>query len=216
MTSIKTPVEKSLESDRNAYPVVLTPGYRDDERKLSWLASYLRHSGVQPIIISPQPSDASVGIDRLAEALAEEIEWQLGPNQPFDFFGFSMGGLIGRFYLQKLGGAQRLRRLVTLATPHRGSYTARLLPTRPALAQMYPGSDFLAELNQDLNVLTQHDFMALWTPFDLTVTPPHHCFLPTLPAHRLFSPFHGTLLHDPIVLREIVNMFAPQLALSRA
>jgi triacylglycerol lipase len=125
-----------------------------------------------------------------------------------------MGGLIGRYYLQKLGGAQRIRRLVTLATPHRGSYTARLVPMRPALAQMYPGSDFLADLNQDLTALMEHDFIALWTPFDLTVTPAHHCFLPTLPAHRLFSPFHGTLLHDPIVLREIVTMFAPQTALS--
>jgi triacylglycerol lipase len=189
------------------YPIVLTPGYLDDERKLSWLASFMRRSGLHPIIISPQPTDASVGIDVLATILAAEIERQLGPVQPFHFFGFSMGGLIGRYYLQRLGGHERMRRLVTLATPHRGSWTARLLPTRPALAQMYPGSDFLADLNQDLSLLVAHDFIAFWTPFDLSVTPPYNCYLPSLPAVRLYSPFHATLTHDPVVLRAVVDAF---------
>jgi len=191
-------------------PVVLTPGFQDDKRKLSWLAALMQRSGLQPIVISPQPTDGSVGIDCLASLLAEEIEHHLGLVQPFDFFGFSMGGLIGRYYLQKLGGAKRMRRIVTLATPHRGSWTARLIPARPALLQMYPDSGFLRALNQDLTLLAQHDFMALWTPFDLSVTPAHHAYLPMLPAQRIFSPFHGTLLHDPIVLREVVNLFMQQ------
>lgn len=191
-------------------PVLLTPGYRDDERKLSWLVAQMQRSGLQPLIISPQPSDGSVGIDDLAVALAQEIESQLGPDQPFDFFGFSMGGLMGRYYLQRLGGEKRMRRLVTLATPHRGSWTARLLPALPAMLQMCPDSDFLKDLNQDLTPLAQCDFVALWTPFDLSVTPAHYAYLPTLPARRLFSPFHGTLLHDPIVLREVTKVFLPQ------
>ena len=58
-------------------PIVLTPGYMDDERKLSWLASTIRRNGQYPLCISPQPSDASVGIDKLAMILAEEIEEQL-------------------------------------------------------------------------------------------------------------------------------------------
>jgi triacylglycerol lipase len=194
-----------LQMNEPYLPIVLTPGFMDDARKLSWLASYLRRSGFQTIIISPQPSDASVGIDVLALMLAAEIEQQLSPDQPFDFLGFSMGGLIGRYYLQRLGGAKRVRRLMTVATPHRGSWTARLLPSRPALAQMYPGSDFLNDLNQDFMVLAQHNFMAFWTPFDLSVTPASYGYLPQLPSRRLFSPFHATLLHDPIVLRQVAN-----------
>lgn len=196
-------------SDYQSYPVVMTPGFLDDARKLSWMASTMRRSGLQPVIISPQPSDGTLGIDRMAEMLAEEIEQRLGSTQYFNFFGFSMGGLIGRYYLQRLGGAKRIRRLITLATPHRGSWTARLLPTRPALTQMYPGSDFLADLNQELDLLAAHEFMAYWTPFDLSVTPPHHCYLPGLPATRLFSPFHATLTHDPLVLWKIVHSFLP-------
>lgn len=188
-------------------PIVLTPGYMDDERKLSWMASYFRRHHLLPLILSPQPSDASVGIDELACKFAEEIDRHLGPDQVFDFFGFSMGGLIGRYYLQRLGGAGRMRRFVTLATPHRGSWTARLVPSRPALAQMYPDSDFLVDLNRDLTPLAERPFMAFWTPFDLSVTPSYHCYLPQLPSTRLYSPFHATLTHDPVVLREVANEF---------
>ncbi len=191
------------------FPIVLTPGFRDDQRKVLRLVALLKRRERQPVVISPQPTDASVGIDTLAVTLAQEIDAQLGPDQPIDFFGFSMGGLIGRYYLQALGGAERVRRFVTLATPHRGSWTARLLPVRPALAQMYPDSDFLAELNRDLALLSACDFMALWTPFDLSVTPAQHAYLPTLGERRLFSPFHGTLLHDPNVLREVARCFVP-------
>jgi triacylglycerol lipase len=193
------------------YPIVMTPGFHDNARKLTWLASYMRRSGLYPVVISPQPSDASIGIDELAVLLATEIERQLGPVQPIHFFGFSMGGLIGRYYLQRLGGAARVQRFITLATPHRGSWTARLLPARPALAQMYPDSDFLADLNQEkeLALLAEHAFLAIWTPFDLSVTPASNCYLPSLPSRCFYSPFHATLLGDPVVLREVVDCFLP-------
>lgn len=198
-------------------PVVMTPGYMDNERKLNWCAAYFRSHGLKPVVISPQPSDASVPINELAIKLAAEIEHRLGPHQAFDFLGFSMGGLIGRYYLQRLGGAKRVRRFVTLATPHRGSWTARLVPSRPALAQMYPDSEFLTDLNRDLTVLAEHEFMAFWTPFDLSVTPAYHGYLPELPSTRLYSPFHATLLHDPIVLRALANcLLEPSPALTHA
>ena len=186
-------------------PIVLTPGFYDDAKKLSSLVNLLRRNGLEPVTISPQPSDGSVGIDTLAVKLAQEIDIRLGSDQPIQFFGFSMGGLIGRYYVQELGGAKRVRRLLTLATPHRGSWTARLLPPRPALLQMYPDSEFLTELNRDVTPLIEYNFKALWTPFDLSVTPAYNCYLPSLPARRIYSPFHGTLLRDPIVLREIVR-----------
>jgi triacylglycerol lipase len=198
------------------YPVVLTPGFLDDERKFSWLATSMRAYGLQPVIISPQPSDGRVSIRTLATQLAEGIHAQFGPDQPVDFMGFSMGGLIGRYFVQRLGGARRVARFVTMATPHRGTVVARFMPSSlPALVEMRPGSKFLEELNQDADMLRQHDFMAFWTPFDLTATPPHHCYLPELPSTRIYSPFHATLLHDPIVMRLVSRAFlAPRLELS--
>jgi triacylglycerol lipase len=190
-------------------PLVLTPGYQDTTRKLARLAAYLRGQGLCVLVLSPQPSNGKVGIDALAQQLAAQIDAALGPERPFDFFGFSMGGLIGRYYLQRLGGTGRIRRMVTLATPHLGTWSAYGAPARPAIRQMRPGSDFLAALNEQPEALDQVAFSALWTPFDLSVTPAHHGYLPGRPAQRIWSPFHGLLVHDPRVIRAVADYYLP-------
>lgn len=192
----------------SARPVVLVPGYRDNQHKLTALAAYLRRQGFDARLLSPQPSDGSAGIDALAARLAAQIDAELGPDRPFDYFGFSMGGLIGRYYLQRLGGVQRIRRFVTLATPHLGSWSAYGIRRAPAIEQMRPHSAFLQALNGDLTALDQVQFAALWTPFDLSVTPARHAYLPGRPAWRLLSPFHGLLVYDPTVQRAIARILA--------
>jgi triacylglycerol lipase len=188
-------------------PVVLVPGYQDNTQKLERLAAYLRSRGREVLCLSPQPSDGTAGIDELACRLAGLIDAALGPDRPFDYFGFSMGGLIGRYYLQSLGGAARMQRMVTLATPHLGTWSAYGAPGRPAVRQMRPGSDFLTMLNAGHAALDGMDFAALWTPFDLSVTPAHFAYLPGRPAQRLLSPFHGLLVYDPWVIRTVAGYF---------
>ena len=61
-----------------------------------------------------------------------------------------MGGLVGLYYLKRLGGRHRVRRLVMLGTPAQGTWSALLgLVTAPlglASLQLLPGSPFLREL----------------------------------------------------------------------
>jgi pimeloyl-ACP methyl ester carboxylesterase len=61
-----------------------------------------------------------------------------------------MGGLVGLYYLKRLGGRHRVRRLVLLGTPARGTWSALFgLFTAPlglASLQLLPGSPFLREL----------------------------------------------------------------------
>lgn len=173
---------------------------------MRFVAAALAKAGRQAYALSPQPSDGTVGIDVLARQLARQIDATFNPAVRFDYIGFSMGGLMGRYYLQQLGGAARVARFITVATPHRGSLTAQPLRHYPALQQMTPESDFLAQLNCDLTHLRQTNFCAVWTPFDLSVTPPSHAYLPDFPHHRVWSPFHATLLMDPWVIRLLVNL----------
>ena len=51
-----------------------------------------------------------------------------------------MGGLIARYYVQRLGGDARVHTLVTLGTPHGGTAAAYLVPHRLA-RQLRPDSD---------------------------------------------------------------------------
>jgi len=69
-----------------------------------------------------------------------------------DIVGHSMGGLVGLYYLKRLGGRRRIRRLVMLGTPTSGTWSALLgvamAPLGRASLQLLPDSDFLRDLEQ--------------------------------------------------------------------
>jgi len=184
-------------------PVILVPGIGDDESKLHMLAAQLQQAGRRPIALAPQPSDGTAPIEALARLLADAIDDALGPEQPFDLFGFSVGGIICRYYLQRLGGLPRTRRFVTLASPHRGTWMAFRYPARPAPRQMRPHSAFLADLNAELHALAQVEFTSIWSPLDLTIVPASSSALPVGRSVRVLSPLHGMLLYDLNVLRRV-------------
>jgi triacylglycerol lipase len=66
-------------------------------------------------------------IDTVAEHVAEKVERmylrfpQMGP---LSVVGHSKGGLIGAYYVKRLGGDRRVKTLITLASPHNGSPSA--------------------------------------------------------------------------------------------
>lgn len=57
----------------------------------------------------------------------------------------SMGGLVARAWLRECGGAQRVAHVVTIGTPHQGTWLARFSRRHSGL-QMRVGSDWLAGL----------------------------------------------------------------------
>lgn len=183
---------------------VVVPGFGDDVSVLQGLVRFLHRQGIAAYPISPQPSDGSVAIDKLAQQLAAMIAQRLPIDAPLNLVGFSMGGLICRSYIQQCGGLERTARLITIATPHQGTWTAYTY-NRPACVQMRPGSHFLAELNRDLTALQRLQFTSIWTPFDLTIVPTTSSCLPIGEAVPVLSPFHATLLLDPRVLQIVTG-----------
>ncbi len=93
------------------------------------------------------------GIDESAEIVREKVErlyarYDLGP---LSIIGHSKGGLIGRYYVKRLGGDRRVKNLITLGTPHNGTPTAYLgCVTMGSFAksvwQMTPMSPFVRRL----------------------------------------------------------------------
>ncbi len=183
---------------------ILVPGFGDDTGILRGLERYLREAGVAAYAISPQPSNGAVGIEVLAQQLATTIKQQFSATTRLNLIGFSMGGLICRSYLQQCGGVARTERLITVATPHQGTWTAYTY-NRPACVQMRPGSAFLAALNRDLTALQQVHFTSIWTPLDLTILPATSSYLPVGEMIQVWSPFHYTLLLDPRILQIIAT-----------
>jgi pimeloyl-ACP methyl ester carboxylesterase len=84
--------------------------------------------------------------DAVAERLAETIE-RRAEGRRVDLVGHSLGGIVMRWYLQELGGAERVDRLVTLASPHAGTRVARL-GFGPLVEAVRPGSPILERLRE--------------------------------------------------------------------
>ena len=186
--------------------VVLVHGIFDTGRIFGKMSSALATQGFTPFMPDLSPNSGRSGLEHLAQGLRDYVERHLPPDQRFSLVGFSMGGVIGRYYLQRLGGSVRVEKFITLSSPHHGSVLAYALRHKGS-RQLRPGSDFLNDLNRDLQVLDELDPVSIWTPFDLMVVPAGSSRLPSWREIRINVPLHSLMLRDrkciDAVLREL-------------
>lgn len=107
------------------------------------LQAYLRACGQRRHYAVNYRSAGS--LEALALRLKREIDANVRGGR-IDLVAHSMGGLVARFYLQQLGGARRVDRLVTLGTPHRGTHAANFVPSA-LVRQLLPDGPFIRHLN---------------------------------------------------------------------
>ena len=89
----------------------------------------------------------------LVHRKVETILEQAPHIKRIDIVGHSMGGLIGLYYIKKLGGHAKVRKLVMIGTPHRGTWIAlggvvMLGALSESSWQLLPYSSFLVELQK--------------------------------------------------------------------
>jgi triacylglycerol lipase len=154
----------------NEIPVFLVHGITDTYRKMRHLTTALQQQDRTTHSIDLYPNNGSGKLEVLAEQLRDYINKLHPGNKPFDLIGFSMGGLVSRYYVQALGGRDRVRKYITISTPHRGTIAA-LFSGGKGIEQMRPNSEFIAALNRDLSILQSLDYTAIWTPWDLIILP---------------------------------------------
>lgn len=154
-------------SDRN--PVLLLHGIFDTGRIFDRMAAHLTQQGWDVHRLDMRPNFGLAPIEQLAEQVADYVNNQFSA-QPIDIVGFSMGGIVARYYLQRLGGLQQVQRFITLSSPHRGTFTGNAWPLVGG-QQMSYGSEFMRSLNADVKQLHQVQFTSVWTPYDLMILP---------------------------------------------
>jgi len=147
-------VQAAPDADPAQRPVLLIHGYLATRGSLHLLERHLADRGL--IVISyPLGFPVNLGDIRDSAGLiarkVESIVAQTGVTE-IDVVGHSLGGLVGLYYLKRLGGRHRVRRLIMLGTPAQGTWSALLgLVTAPlgrASLQLLPGSPFLRELGE--------------------------------------------------------------------
>src|SRR3954464_7339124 len=121
-----------------------------------------------------------------------------------------MGGKIARYYVQRMGGDQRVHTLVPLGSPHGGTRAARLLP-RGVCRQLRPHSDVIAELAAPVE-LCQTRFLCFWSDLDVLISPKSSARIDheDLNARNVFvrGVGHMSLPIDARVTREIATALA--------
>ncbi|MEQ8752477.1 MAG: alpha/beta fold hydrolase [Coleofasciculus sp. G1-WW12-02] len=158
-------------------PVVLVHGIFRTSSVFRKLSPYLQKKGFSVYSIDLKPNNATLGLDEMAAQLADFINQTFPPNQPIDLVGLSMGGLVTRYYVQRLGGINRVQRYITIAAPHHGTWLAYLL-NRRACVQMRPGSPLIEDLNRDVQMLERLNFTSIWTPWDFIIIPGNSSQMP--------------------------------------
>jgi hypothetical protein len=203
-----TPAQRSLlvSNVRAAgTPILLVHGIIDNHTVFTLMRRQLHRRGftrIHSFSYSPLTLDVRTTAERLGaeiEALCEEHG-----SEQIHVIGHSLGGLIARYYIQRLGGDQRVHTCVTLGTPHEGTVAARLLPW-PLVKQVRPDSDLMAELAEPAPGC-QTRFVAFYSDVDQLIVPQrrariHH---PDLTARNvrvrgvghLSLPFHGEVVHQ--------------------
>jgi pimeloyl-ACP methyl ester carboxylesterase len=131
------------------------------------LAQHGRHR-VESLNYSPLTCDIRTAAELLGRHI-EEICERTGSRQ-VDVVGHSLGGLIARYYVQRLGGDHRVRTLVTLGTPHSGTSVVPLANAHPIVRQMRPGSPILEELARPAPGCRTH-FVSFWSDLDHLMDP---------------------------------------------
>jgi triacylglycerol lipase len=160
---------------------------------------WLQSKGIPVHSLNLIPNNGDAGIDELARQLSAFVGTAVPAGQFIDLVGFSMGGLVARYYLQRLGGLERVQRFIAISSPHNGTWTA-FLRRNPGARQMRPGSDFLKDLNRDAAILNRIQSTTIRTPFDLMIIPSSSSELAAARSIRVNVAAHPLMVRDRRVL----------------
>lgn len=163
----------TCERQESGTPVLLIHGYLATRGSLHLLERRLTQMGHTVLtyrlglLHTGDICESAALIARKMESIAAQTS-----IDRMDIVGHSMGGLVGLYYVKRMGGRRRVRRLVMLGTPTSGTWSALLgvatVPFGRASLQLLPDSTFLRELGQGplpegveiVSVAGDHDYLA--------------------------------------------------------
>lgn len=187
-------------------PILLVHGIMDNRSVFTVFRRALRKRGfgvVHAVNYSLFTGDIRAAAHQL-RGHVERLREQAGSDK-VHIVGHSLGGVIARYYVQRMGGAAAVDTVVTLGSPHAGTLAAYLMPT-PLARQLRPGSDLLAELALPAPGCSTR-FLVVWSRMDQMVVPQRNARLAHPDLHieqmELCDVGHLSLPINPRVVRWI-------------
>ncbi|MGC1480546.1 MAG: alpha/beta fold hydrolase [Chthoniobacterales bacterium] len=184
--------------------VVIVHGILDTSWTMRNLDRALTEAGFRTHVVNLVPNDGSAPLPTLAEQVHAKVHASVPTDLRFSLVGFSMGGLIARHYAQRIADPTRIDALVTIASPHRGTWLAWFLPL-PGVQQMRPGSAFLRDLDADIADFQHIRWITIRTPIDLMIIPSTSSKLPWAENSTYPVLAHPLLVFDRRVIDRTVE-----------
>lgn len=190
-------------------PVLLVPGYAEP----SWYFMYglyrhLKKSGwqVEGINLFPNFATAEEQAQKI-QARVEDMKARYGVSQ-VELVVHSFGGIISRYYIQQLGGTADVRNLVTIATPHHGTYVAYFGPGKSA-DQLKYNSPFIQALNARGYAYPPVKYTSIWSNVDEIVIPQRSAVMPDSTVHQVPWTGHLSILFSKRTYAHVLAALSP-------
>lgn len=154
-------------------PTIVIPGYLAPKEVMFFMKDYLYEEEFPVYDVDLGWSTDSV--PELAEKLkkrVDEVLYETGKRK-LNLVGVSLGGIVGLYYIKKLGGNKKVKTFVAVGTPFKGSRLSYLgmvfMPEFSApLFDITPESALLKEIQNStpvknvhiVSISSKHDFVA--------------------------------------------------------
>ena len=179
-------------SDRGVEPtsgavILMQHGYVNNGAVWFFTARALEARGFRVFTIDQPVYD---DIDHMGDRLAARVDELLAltTQSQLTLVAHSMGGLVCRAYLRRHGGG-KIARLVTLGTPHHGTFHAYAAGGKNG-AQMRPGNAWLTSLNE---TKVSVPFTSIYSIHDTLVSPQDSSVMPEADNIQLSAVGHVSM-----------------------
>lgn len=169
------PRERSVvaKPDDGYLPLILVHGMAGDPTNFYAMRAYFAAMGrrrVYAVYLSDEADVEAMAV-RIRSFVEEVVsENGLEANAKVDVVAHSQGGIASRLALEEPAFAARIATLVTLGTPHAGTYVARFTATRQG-GELRRESPVFARLAKQLPWRSSVRLIAFWSTGDLLVLP---------------------------------------------
>lgn len=166
----------------------------------------LRSLGHPCVAVNLEPlfADIDAYVTIVEEAVRRVTECSGGPPL---LLCHSMGGLVARAWLRATGAPERVEHVVTIASPHHGTWLGRFSRRANGL-QMRLQSDWLRQLESDERTMPRPPWTCWYSNCDNVVFPPATAWLPGADNRFLPGRAHVSLAFQPEVLQATLATLA--------
>ena len=193
--------------ESNNRPIVLIHGLWNTSDIFKSLTRKLDQYSIDYFAPTLQHEFGKVSIIDLTNFLNQLIINKYGLKKEIDLLGFSMGGIIGSYWLKNFEGNKRIKKFISVGSPHNGTLTAQIVPRFPlkGISEMKINSKLLKDLYASNDFLENVNCISFFTNWDLMVFPGWKAYLPKGNKYSLNIFKHKNLMKNEYAINEIVK-----------